>query len=192
MSSAASLANLGNRRYPGGRICPEGPVSGDGRSRSTSREDALSHDPYPIQHSNRAGEPGSGVPMGAALEPLLARFADLLADALAPRLADALAERSSRPATAEEPLRRLVTLDQLVALLPPGKKPHSWKRWLYEHTRHQQVPGAQKIGGRWFFDTERTIPWLLGTDLDVVAEESLDRQPMEPDPKPAHRRRGGS
>ena len=126
------------------------------------------------------------------LEPLLAQFADLVADALAPRLAEAIARQSLRPAAAEEPLRRLVTLDQLVALLPPGKKPETWRRWLYERTRHHAVPGAEKIGGRWFFDTERTIPWLLGTDLDVVAEESLDRQPMQLNPKSANRRRGGS
>src|SRR5437870_4350505 len=116
MTNSGTLASLGNRRYPG--RSPEGSVANDdGRSRSTSLEDALSH--HQQQNSNRAEE-ASGAPsilQGAALEPLLARFAALLADALAPRLAEALAAQTSPPTTLEPPLRRLVTLDQLAALL---------------------------------------------------------------------------
>jgi hypothetical protein len=112
-----------------------------------------------------------------ALEPLLTHFAQLLADALAPTLAAHLAAQAAPPpAAAELPTRRLLTLDELVAQLPAGKSPATWKRWLYERTRHGAVPGCHKIGGRLFFDPEHTIPWLTAPcpdPLDVSAEESL-------------------
>lgn len=52
-----------------------------------------------------------------------------LVDALVPRLAAELA-RTPAAAAHESPTARLVTLDQLVAELPPAKKPETWKRWL--------------------------------------------------------------
>jgi len=196
MTNTAALANSGNRRYPGRRISPEGPVSGDGRSRSTSLEDATSHHPHTEAATGQeAGHQSSPAPAASGLEPILAQFAELLAEALAPRLA---AQLATQAATAAEgpPSRRLLTLDELVAQLPAGKKPATWKRWLYERTRRdhlpgQEVPGARKIGGRWFFVAEQTIAWLTGTDLDLAAEQSLDQPPMEPKTKPAHPR-GGS
>ena len=77
-----------------------------------------------------------------------------------PRLAAELAAR--RPATAalESPTARLLTLDQLVAELPPAKKPETWKRWLYERTRRGEVPGEVKIGGMLFFEREPALAWL--------------------------------
>ena len=83
-----------------------------------------------------------------------------LVDALVPRLAAELAAR--RPATAalESPTARLLTLDQLVAELPPAKKPETWKRWLYERTRRGEVPGEVKIGGMLFFEREPALAWL--------------------------------
>src|SRR5947207_2073469 len=92
---------------------------------------------------------------------LPAELLDALAEALADRLAAQLATHG--PTAAEgAPTRRLLTLDELVAQLPVGKSPKTWKRWLYERTRRNQVPGARKIGGRLFFDSEQTIPWLTG------------------------------
>jgi hypothetical protein len=127
-----------------------------------------------------------------ALEALLAQFAELLADMLAPRLAAELADQAATP-TPAAPTRRLLTLDELVELLPAGKSPTTWKRWIYERTRRGQIPGAHKIGGRLFFDPEHTIPWLTGgpvSGLDLAGEQSLDHPPVPADPNPDRPRRG--
>jgi hypothetical protein len=100
-----------------------------------------------------------------ALEPLLKRLAELLARQLAPRLA------ANAPA---EPRRRLLTLDELVAQLPSGKKPETWKAWLYQRTRLGQVPGCVKIGGRLFFDPEHTLPWLLSPSQTGCTDGKVD------------------
>ncbi len=83
-----------------------------------------------------------------------------LADALAPRLAAELAARAPARADPNSPTARLLTLDQLVAELPPAKKPETWKRWLYERTRRGEVPGEVKIGGMLFFEREPALSWL--------------------------------
>jgi hypothetical protein len=97
---------------------------------------------------------------------LLEQLAELLADALAPKLAAQPAARQPTPAGTSAPSRRLLTLDELVAQLPAGKKPQTWKRWIYERTRRGHVPGCHKLGRTLFFDPETTLPWLLagGTD----------------------------
>lgn len=85
-----------------------------------------------------------------------------LVDALVPRLAAELAGQTPAMATTapESSTARLVTLDQLVAEMPPAKKPETWKRWLYERTRRGEVPGEVKIGGMLFFDREPALAWL--------------------------------
>lgn len=83
-----------------------------------------------------------------------------LVDALVPRLAAELAGRTPAGAVHESATARLVTLDQLVAELPPAKKPETWKRWLYERTRRGEVPGEVKIGGMLFFEREPALAWL--------------------------------
>ena len=85
----------------------------------------------------------------------------VLADALAPRLAEELSHRIP-PTGALEPTTtaRLLTLDQLVAELPPAKPPQTWKRWLYERTRRGEVPGCVKLGGMLFFEREPALAWL--------------------------------
>jgi hypothetical protein len=83
-----------------------------------------------------------------------------LVDALVPRLAAELAARTPATAAHESPTARLLTLDQLVAELPPAKKPETWKRWLYERTRRGDVPGEVKIGGMLFFEREPALAWL--------------------------------
>ncbi len=93
---------------------------------------------------------------------LIEAVAQRVADLLAPRLVAALAQASPHEPT-RWPTRRLVSLDELVAQLPAAKKPATWKRWLYEHSRHGQVPGCHKLGGRLYYDPEHTIPWLLQT-----------------------------
>jgi hypothetical protein len=100
-------------------------------------------------------EPASGEPT-AASEPVT-----VLADALAPRLAEELSHRIP-PTSALEPATtsRLLTLDQLVAELPPAKRPQTWKRWLYERTRRGEVPGCVKLGGMLFFEREPALAWL--------------------------------
>ena len=55
---------------------------------------------------------------------------------------------------------RLLTLDQLIAELPPGKPPQTWKRWLYERTRRGEIPGCVKLGGMLFFEREPALAWL--------------------------------
>jgi hypothetical protein len=81
-------------------------------------------------------------------------------DVLVPRLAAELAARTPATAAQESPTARLLTLDQLVAELPPAKKPETWKRWLYERTRRGEVPGEVKIGGMLFFEREPALAWL--------------------------------
>lgn len=83
-----------------------------------------------------------------------------LVDVLVPRLAAELATCTPATAAQESPTARLLTLDQLVAELPPAKKPETWKRWLYERTRRGEVPGEVKIGGMLFFEREPALAWL--------------------------------
>ena len=73
--------------------------------------------------------------------------------------------RSSPPAPGRRARRvadraRLLTLDQLVAELPPAKRPQTWKRWLYERTRRGEIPGCVKLGGMLFFEREPALAWL--------------------------------
>lgn len=83
-----------------------------------------------------------------------------LAAALAPRLAEELSARvGPTPQTASE-TARLLTLDELVAELPPAKRPETWKRWLYERTRRGEIPGCVKLGGMLFFEREPALAWL--------------------------------
>ena len=69
--------------------------------------------------------------------------------------------RGSRPRwTRRRSSARLLTLDQLVAELPPAKRPQTWKRWLYERTRRNEIPGCVKLGGMLFFEREPALAWL--------------------------------
>ena len=83
-----------------------------------------------------------------------------LADALAPRLAAELVKRAPLPPSAGPTTARLLTLDELVAELPPAKPPQTWKRWLYERTRRGEIPGCVKLGGMLFFEREPALAWL--------------------------------
>jgi hypothetical protein len=103
----------------------------------------------------------SAAPRAATTEAPAADVAGL-ADELAPRLAAHLAARVPPTEDASSATARLLTLDQLVAELPPAKKPETWKRWLYERTRRGEVPGGVKIGGMLFFDREPALAWLRG------------------------------
>jgi hypothetical protein len=86
---------------------------------------------------------------------------DMLADALAPRLAKELSQRlPTQAARALPSAARLLTLDQLIAELPPAKPPQTWKRWLYERTRRGEIPGCVKLGGMLFFEREAALAWL--------------------------------
>jgi hypothetical protein len=131
-----------------------------------------------------------GAPDPAAL---LEQLAELIAAALAPKLAAELATVHAAPAVDPPRSRRLLTLNELVAQLPAGKKPATWKRWLYERTRRGLVPGCHKLGTTLFFDPEQTLPWLLaggqrdgsqgdwmstGSDgtVDHVPEQTTDRK----------------
>jgi hypothetical protein len=83
----------------------------------------------------------------------------VLADALAPRLAEELSSRIPRATIAAATTARLLTLDELVAELPPAKRPQTWKRWLYERTRRGEIP-CVKLGGMLFFERESALAWL--------------------------------
>jgi len=127
---------------------------------------------------------------------LLGQLVELLADALAPRLAQLLAIPVAPAATDGPPSRRLLTIDELVALLPGGKRPATWKSWLYQRTRLGQVPGCHKLGNRLFFNPDETLPWLLnpgtnadsGPGLDLSGEQSLHGQAMPHEPRQRPRR----
>jgi hypothetical protein len=83
----------------------------------------------------------------------------VLADALAVRLAAELSNRI-RPTAQPAVSPTLLTLDELVAELPPAKRPQTWKRWLYERTRRGEIPGCVKLGGMLFFEREPALAWL--------------------------------
>lgn len=83
-----------------------------------------------------------------------------LAEVLAPRLAEELSSRAPTKPTADSVTARLLTLDELVAELPPAKRPQTWKRWLYERTRRGEIPGCVKLGGMLFFEREPALSWL--------------------------------
>jgi hypothetical protein len=83
-----------------------------------------------------------------------------LAEALAPRLAEQLAARMTSVSPADPVSSPLLTLDQLVAELPPAKAAKTWKRWLYERTRRGEVPGCVKLGGMLFFEREPVRAWI--------------------------------
>jgi hypothetical protein len=126
---------------------------------------------------------------------LLGQLVERLADAVATRLADILAER--QPARLDDqPSRKLLTLDQFVALLPAGKTPQTWKAWLYQRTRLSQVPGCHKLGGRLFFDPDRALAWLLAgatsgepaAGLDLPGNQSLHAQAVAHEPTHRPRR----
>ena len=123
-------------------------------------------------------------------ELLLSQLVKLLADALAPRLAALLPGPAAAPATDGLPSRRLLTIGELVALLPAGKKPSTWKSWLYQKTRFGQVPGCYRLGGRLFFNPDETLPWLLNPGpaadsaggLDLSGKQSLHGRAMAHEP----------
>ena len=100
----------------------------------------------------------------ALLDDLVELVANRLADKLAPRIAQELAGHNVAPPAVG--MSALLTLDELVAELPAGKRPETWKRWLYERLRQGErdaertVPGAVKLGGSWFFDPEQVRAWL--------------------------------
>jgi hypothetical protein len=106
------------------------------------------------QMLNATREPASGP--AAEPEPVA-----VLVDALAPRLAEELSSRIPATATPDRgTTARMLTLDELVAELPPAKRPQTWKRWLYERTRRGEVPGCVKLGGMLFFEREPALAWL--------------------------------
>jgi hypothetical protein len=129
-------------------------------------------------------------------ELLLGQLVELFADALAPRLAYLLENHEGAPPPDGLPSRRLLTIDELVALLPAGKKPATWKNWLYQKTRFGQAPGCYRLGGRLFFNPDETLPWLVnpGTSADTAAgldlsgNQSLHAQAMPHDPTQRRRR----
>ncbi len=104
--------------------------------------------------------PDSPTPARAPPDAESSEALDRLAEMLAPRLAHELSTRMPAPAGEQAATARLLTLDELVAQLPPGKRPQTWKRWLYERTRRGEVPGCVKLGGMLFFEREPTLAWL--------------------------------
>jgi hypothetical protein len=143
-------------------------------------ETQLSLDLYPVNSDeptpSRAPEMGDRVPAQSQAsmqadavtvkdEPICEQTPDpapvtVLADALAPRLAEELSHRIPSRASEPSSTARLLTLDELVAELPPAKRPQTWKRWLYERTRRGEIPGCVKLGGMLFFEREPALAWL--------------------------------
>lgn len=116
---------------------------------------------------------------------VLGQLAELIADALVPRLAAELTRQTNTPQPTL-PSRRLLTLAELIELLPAGKSAKTWRGWLYQHTRLGNVPGCHKVGNRLFFDPELTLAWILNgaiggqrrPGLDLPTNQSLDAQAM--------------
>jgi hypothetical protein len=162
----------------------------DAAPRRPSRQDAPSlrvTSGFPAGSRDAGAARPNDVDLGPQLEQLLERLAERLAQLLTPMLA------ANLPAALPEPViptQRLLSLDQLVALLPAGKRPATWKAWLYQHTRLGQVPGCHKIGNRLFFDPDLTLPWLLDgatpgrrrPGLDLPGNQSLHAGSMPHEP----------
>lgn len=86
---------------------------------------------------------------------------DAIAEKVAERVLAGLESTSSNGLG----LAGLITLDQLVAELPPTKKASTWKAWLYEYVRRPDevtAMGACKLAGSWHFDREKVQAWLVG------------------------------
>jgi hypothetical protein len=137
---------------------------GTGRRASGTRKPAapaqLTLDDWKTQLRPATHEPDPPPPPPGDGETGSADGVARLADALAPRLAAELSSRLPAPALEQATAARLLTLDELVAQLPPGKRPQTWKRWLYERTRRGEVPGCVKLGGMLFFEREPALAWL--------------------------------
>jgi hypothetical protein len=112
------------------------------------------------QRRAAAAEPDMPAPHPAERETASLDGVDRLADALAPRLAAELSARLRPPVGEPMTTSNLLTLDELVAQLPPAKRPQTWKRWLYERTRRGEIPGCVKLGGMLFFEREPALDWL--------------------------------
>ena len=96
-------------------------------------------------------------PAGGTMLDTLVEFLD---DRVADRVADRVIEHLNATQQPQAPSGRLLSLDELVRLLPATKKPQTWRRWLYDQLRGNQVPGACKLGGSWFFRPDTTLEWL--------------------------------
>ena len=87
-------------------------------------------------------------------------FVTALAKEVAAKLAPLLVEPQQRVPNGT--LAARITLDEFVALLPPAKRPETWKRWLYDHLGEAPREVAGKLGGDWFLDRERGLAWVEG------------------------------
>jgi hypothetical protein len=114
------------------------------------------------ERPRQASEPDPPPPRPDDLDAVSHDGVDRLANALAPRLAVELSARLRRSVGEPASTATLLTLDELVAQLPPAKQPQTWKRWLYERTRRGEVPGCVKLGGMLFFEREPALAWLRG------------------------------
>jgi len=95
------------------------------------------------------------------LENLCAQLIENLADEITRRVIEGLDARDrERDRAGGSQLEQLLSLDELVAALPPSKKPATWKRWLYERSRHGHIPGCVKLGGALHFRAETVHEWL--------------------------------
>jgi hypothetical protein len=133
------------------------PVSSEAPSRSPEVGDLVS--------AQSQASPQAEADAVTVKEPISAPTRDpgpvaVIADALAPRLAEELSHRIPSRASEPSSTARLLTLDELVAELPPAKRPQTWKRWLYERTRRGEIPGCVKLGGMLFFERETALAWL--------------------------------
>jgi len=134
----------------------------NGEAPTPSRPPEVGH-PEPAQ--SQASPPADADAVMVKDEPISEPGRDprpvaVLAEALAPRLAEELSRRIPSRASEPSSTTRLLTLDELVAELPPAKRPETWKRWLYERTRRGEIPGCVKLGGMLFFEREPALAWL--------------------------------
>jgi hypothetical protein len=141
-------------------------------------------------HPTRLLRPSGNPAPAVNGELLLAQLVELLAAALAPQVAELLLAARDPSPTDGLPSRRLLMIDELVALLPAGKNPQTWKNWIYQKTRFGQLPGCYRLGGRLFFNPDETLPFLLtqgkaatnAAGLDVCGDHRLHAKPMSDEP----------
>ena len=128
------------------------------------------------------------------LENLCTELIHRLADEITKRVIDGIEARDrERDRAGRSPLTQLLSLDQLVATLPAAKKPATWKRWLYEKSRHGHIPGCVKLGGALYFRAETAHQWLqagappeLARDDWISAANRATVRTHEPPNKQGH------
>lgn len=57
-----------------------------------------------------------------------------------------------------------LTIDDIIDIPQLAVELRKSQRWAYERARRGELPGARKIGGRWFVARQAIVDYLLGQE----------------------------